>query len=93
MDSKPFHELVRDDVIFEWTEERKNLCQIFKDRISEETILAVPNHMYAFHIHVDSSSIGTGCILVQEFPNGKRIVSFNSRVFTKDEQKMSTLHR
>ena len=31
--------------------------------------------------------------MVQEFPSGKRIVSFNSRVFTKDEQKMSTLHR
>ena len=29
----------------------------------------------------------------QQFPNGKLIVSFNSRVFSKDEQKMSTLHR
>ena len=31
--------------------------------------------------------------MVQEFPSGKHIVSFNSRLFTKDEQKMSTLHR
>ena len=63
-----------------------------KDRIFEEIVLAVPNVMYPFPIHVDSSSIGTGSILVQEFPNGKRIVSFNSRVLTEDEQKMSTLH-
>ena len=27
-----------------------------------------------------------------QFQSGKRIVSFNSRVFTKDEKKMSTLH-
>ena len=40
-----------------------------------------------------SSNVGTGCILVQQFPEGKRIVSFNSRVFDNAEQKMSTLHR
>ena len=84
MDSKPFYELLRDDVPFKWTKEHGKLFQNIKDRISEETILAVPNPKYPFHIHVDSSSIGTGSILVQEFPNGKRIVSFNSRVFTKD---------
>ena len=71
----------------------KNFFRNIKDRNSEETILAVPNPKYPFHIHVDSSSIVTGSILVQEFPSGKRIVLFNSRVFTKDEQKMSTLHR
>ena len=34
-------------------------------------------------MHVDPSSIGVGSILVQEFPEGKRIVSFNSRIYTK----------
>ena len=48
--------------------------------------------MNPFPIHVDSSSIDTGSIMVQEFPNGKRIVSFTSRVLLEDEQKMSTLH-
>ena len=93
VDSKPFYELVRDDVPFKWTKEHEELFRNIKDRISEETFPAVPNPKYPFHIHVDASSIGTGSILVQEFPSGKRIVSFNSRVFTKDEQKMSTLHR
>ena len=87
MDSKPYYELLKDDVPFEWTKEHAKLFQNIKDRISEETILAVPNPKYPFHIHVDSSSIGTGSILVQEFPSGKCIVSFNSRVFTKDELK------
>ena len=87
VDSKPFYELLRDDVPFKWTKEHEELFRNIKDRISEETILAVPNHKYPFHIHVDSSSIGTGSILIQEFPSGKRLVSFNSRVFTKDEQR------
>ena len=42
---------------------------------------------------MDSSNVGTGCILIQQFPEGKGIISFNSRVFDKAEQKMSTLHR
>ena len=64
-----------------------------KERISEDTILAVPSTEYPFHIHVDSSNVGTGCILVQQFPEGKRIVSLNSRVFDKAERKMPDLHR
>ena len=42
---------------------------------------------------MDSSNVGTGCILIQQFPEGKRIISFNSQVFDKAEQKMSTPHR
>ena len=87
VESKPFYELLRDDVPFKWTKKHEKTFQNFKDRISEETILAVPNPKYTFHIQADSSSIGTGSILVQEFPSGKRIVPVNSRVFTKDEQR------
>ena len=42
---------------------------------------------------MDLSNVGTGCILIQQFPQGKRIISFNSRIFDKAEQKMCTLHR
>ena len=41
--SKRFYELLRDDVPFEWTKELEKIFQNIKDRISEETILAVPN--------------------------------------------------
>ena len=65
---------------------------MIKDRISEDTILAIPSTEYPFHTHVNSSNVGTGCILIQQFPERKRIISFNSRIFDKAEQKMSTLH-
>ena len=42
---------------------------------------------------MDSSNVVTGCIVIQQFPEGKRIISFNSAVYDKAEQKMSTLHR
>ena len=75
VDSKPFYDLLRDDVPFKWTKEREEIFQNIKDRISEETILAVPNPKYPFHIHVDSCSLGTGSILVIHdiFGEGKNI--------------------
>ena len=92
-DSQPFYELIKDTTPFKWTDRHEELFKQIKTRISEETILAVPSTEYPFHIHVNSSNVGTGCILVQQFPEGKRIVSFNSRVFDNAEQKMATLHR
>ena len=92
VDSQPFYDLIRDSTVFHWTHENENLFQSIKDRISEDTILAVPSTDYHFHIHVDSSNIGTGCILIQQFPEGTRTISFNSRIFDKAEQKMSSLH-
>ena len=65
VDSKPFYELLRDDVPFKWTKEHEERFRNIKDRVGEETTLALPNPKYPFHIHVDSSSIGTGSILVQ----------------------------
>ena len=93
MDSQPFYELIKDITPFKWTDQHEQLFKEIKTRISEDTILAKPSTKHPFHIHVDSSNVGTGCILVQQFPEGKRIVSFNSRVFDNAEQKMSTLHR
>ena len=93
MDSPPFYDSIKDLTPFHWTHEHEQLFQSIKDRISEDTILAVPSTDYPFHIHVDSSNVGTGCILIQQFPEGKRIIFFNSRIFDKAEQKMSTLHR
>ena len=64
-----------------------------RERIHKDTALAVPSTDYPFHIHVDSSIVRTGCILIQKFREGKKFISFNSRVFDKAEQKMSTLNR
>ena len=94
VDSQPFYELIRDTIPFKWTDQHeRNLFEEIKTTISEDTILAVPSTKYPFHILVDSSNVGSGCILVQQFPEGKRIVSFNSRVFDNAEEKMSSLHR
>ena len=64
VDSKPFYNLIRDSTSFHWTEGHEKIFQMKKERISELTILAILSTEYPFHIHVDSSNVGTGCILI-----------------------------
>ncbi|MCP4485250.1 MAG: hypothetical protein GY823_11910, partial [Flavobacteriaceae bacterium] len=91
--SKIFCELIKNETIFEWTQEHQILFQQIKDEISADTVMALPNVKYPFFIHCDSSNVGVGAILIQEFPHGKRILSFNSRIFNEAEQKLPTLSR
>ena len=93
VNAKPLYELVKDETVFEWTDAHEKLFQTMKDEISADTVLAIPNEKYPFFIHTDASIWGAGAILVQLLPEGKRIVSFNSRVFDKHEQQLSTLYR
>ena len=51
----------------QWTDEHEKLFQSIKDRISEDTTLAVPSTDYPFHSHVDSWNVGTGCIIFNSF--------------------------
>ena len=64
-----------------------------KSRISEDTVFAIPDSNYLFYVHVDDSSVGVRSTVVQELPEGKRTVSFNSRIHTKEDQKMSKTAR
>ena len=65
VDSQPFYDLIKDSSLLHWTYEHEKLFQSINDKISEDTILAVPSTDYLFHIHVDSSNVGTGCVLIQ----------------------------
>ena len=93
VDCKPIYDLTRTEAKFEWTTEHKKLFQNIKDLINEDFILATLDTKHPFCVHVDASSIGVDFILVPEFPEGKRIVSFNARIYTKEEQKRSTTAR
>ena len=91
--NNPLYDLTRGDVNFKWEEEHEKVFNILKEKFTHDISLAIPNANYPFHIHADLSNLGTGCRLIQQFLDRKRIVSVNSRVFDKAEQKMSPQHR
>ena len=68
VDNQPFYDLIKDSTPFHWTEEHEKLFNSIKERIHKNTVLAVLSTEYPFHIHVDSSNVGTGCIFIQQFP-------------------------
>ena len=87
--SKPFCDVIRDFTSCLWTHEHENIFQMIKDRISVDTTVPISSIGYLFRIHVGSSNVGTDCILIRQFAEGKRNESFNSWISDKAEQKMS----
>ena len=73
--------------------EHEKLFTDLKQRFCHDISNAIPFNDYPFHVHADSSNLGTGCVLIQDFPVRKRMISANSRVFDKAEQKISPQHR
>ena len=74
VDSQPFYDLIKDYTPFLWTEEHEGWFKCIKEKIRKDTVPAVPSTDYPFHIHVDSSNVGTGCNFIQQFPEGKTII-------------------
>ena len=87
VDSQPFHDLINDSTPFHWTHEHESLSELIKNRISDDTILAVPSTVYPFHMHVDSSNFGAGCILIQQFPEENEYSPSIPEIPTKPNRK------
>ena len=78
---KPLYELTHDNTPFHWTNGHEQLFKQMKKDISGDTVLGIPDVRYPFQILVDSSNVGTGLILVQEFPEGKKSCFFQFENF------------
>ena len=93
IDAKPLYNIVKNETNFGWQDIHQQVFDKLKAKFAHDISVAVPDPKYPFDIHADSSNFGTGSIFLQQFPEGQLIVSANSRVFDKTEQKMSPQHR
>ena len=87
VDNQPIYDWIKDSTPFHWTEEHEVLFHSIKERIHKDTVLAVPSTDYPFHIQVDSSNVGTGCILIQQIPEGKKLSRLTLVYLTKQSKK------
>ena len=91
---KPLYTLLHDDVKLQWTPELEKIVQEFKNAMTAETELTIPNTKHPFFITVDASLIGLGAVLFQMNEEHKmRFISYNPRILITQEQKLSTLDR
>ena len=65
VDSKAFYDLLRDSTSFHWADENEKIFRMLKDNQPRYNS-PIPSTQYSFHIHVDSSNVGTGCTLIQQ---------------------------
>ena len=88
---KPIYTLLHDDVSFEWTFDPDNLFNEIELSLSKGAELAIPNTTHPFYITVDASLIGLVAVLFQPSSNNTmQVLSYNSRILTTQEQKLST---
>ena len=92
---KPFYDLLHENTPWKWTDEHESLFQKLKMSLTSETELTIPNTKHPFFITVDASLIGLGAVLFQlnEQNKMKKVISYNSRILNRQEQKLSTLDR
>ena len=91
---KPFYKLLHDDVSFESTSDLDKLFNEIKLSFSKTAELAIPNTTQSFYITVDASLISLGAVLFQPNAYTKvQVISYNSRILTTQEQKLSTYDR
>ena len=62
------YDLTKDTTVFKWLPEHKKIFTDLKQRFCHDISNAFPSNDYPFHIHADSSNLGTSCVLIQDFP-------------------------
>ena len=87
VDSQPFYELIKDSTPFHWTEEHEVLFDSIKERIHKDTVLAVPSTDYPFHIHADSSNVGTVVFLFNSSLRERELSRSTLVYLTKQNKK------
>ena len=89
---KLFYTLLHYDVSFLWT---PDLDQLFNEiKLSKNAKLAIPNTTHPSYITVDACLIGLGAVLFQPNAHNKmQVISYNSRILTTQEPKLSTYDR
>ncbi|TPX38482.1 hypothetical protein SeLEV6574_g07767 [Synchytrium endobioticum] len=70
--AKPLFDLTKKATKFTWTEEADEAFGKIKEIIAQDIVLMFPDPNKAFHLHFDSSDVGTGAVL-QQFDQNNRL--------------------
>ena len=90
----PMEKLLKNDVVFEWSQECQGSFDTLKANMAYAPILVFPNWNKNFHVHVDASSISLGIVLAQSCEgNIDHPISFASRKLSTAEKNYTTCYR
>jgi len=90
MVASPLSELSKKGVPFKWGPKQQHAFDTLRERLTKAPILALPDKDRTFILETDASIKGIGCVLSQEFPEGKLPVAFASRTLSLAESRYAT---
>ncbi|RVW92637.1 Retrovirus-related Pol polyprotein from transposon 17.6 [Vitis vinifera] len=82
----PMTWLTRKGVKFEWNEECENAFQELKRKLTTAPVLTTPISGELFTIYCDASTVGLGCVLMQQ----SKVVAYASRQLKQHERNYPT---
>lgn len=85
----PMFHLLKKDVLWNWTENHSRAVELLKQRLSERTLLALPQFDAPFILTTDASKLGLSAILSQVQEGTEVPLSFLSRKTRPAEQNYS----
>ena len=90
---RPFYNILRQQINFEWTTEHQARFEENKKLLTEQISNTIPGPNQAFYAMCDASNFGIGAALLQSHSgtNKMNLISANSRLFTQAELRLSTL--
>lgn len=88
--ARPLTNLLRKDVMWQWSEAQQNSFQELKDFLTKRPLLAIFDHNSETQLHTDASKLGLGGILMQKAgaDSAWKPVAYFSRTTSPDEQKL-----
>jgi len=80
---------------WQWTKLEQDTFDLIKTKLTQAPILAHPDlsGQYPFKLETDASNIGTGAVLIQQLPDGDKVIGYYSYCLKPNERKWSTTER
>lgn len=87
--ARPMTQLLKKDVVYEFTEDCRAAFTTLKQKLMESPILAIYNPHNETELHCDASACGFGAVLMQKQPDGKfHPVAYYSKTASPPESRL-----
>lgn len=84
-------QLLKKDAMYYWNEDYNKSLEMLKEKMASTPILVFPKWDFEFHVHVDTSCITLGAIVMQPGVEGiDHLITFASHWLSKYEKNYST---